>query len=227
MATLQGSNVPLPATEAQLYRKRFELLSGMFDKFKGVNRMVTSPEVILNAIRQLAYQMHLEARRELPREDMIDILSNVLPTGSDPEFIFEELCFPCEILLVNQNGTFGFGHLRFQEYLVSEQLVHVRSATYDRFIKSPWWHDSLVLYAQHAHEINWLIDYICQDADLTLNSHHLAREMISFRDVKERDMLIKRLESAIVVSHEDKLDPILLDEGDYDDYLEMEELIDF
>lgn len=217
MATLQGSNVPLPATEAQLYKKRFELLSGMFDKFKGVNRMVTAPEVILNAIRQLAYQMHLDDRRELEREDIISILANILPTGTDPTFIFKELCSPCEILLVNPNGTFGFGHLRFQEYLVSEQLVHIRTAPYDRFLKSPWWHDSLVLYAQHAHEINWLIDYICQDADLTLSCHNLAREMILFRDVKERDILVKRLESAIAVSHEDKLNSTLFD-IDYDDF---------
>ena len=220
MATLQGSNVPLPATEAQLYKKRFELLSGMFDKFKGVNRMVTSPEVILNAIRQLAYQMHLSDRRELKCKNIISILANVLPTGNDPEFIFKELCSPCEILLVNPNGTFGFGHLRFQEYLVSEQLVHIRTAPYDRFLTSPWWHDSLVLYAQHAHEINWLIDYICQDTDLSLSCHHLAREMISFRDVKERNILIKRLESALAVAHEDKLESTFIDfddDYDYDD----------
>lgn len=227
MATLQGSNVPLPSTEAQLYRKRFELLSGMFDKFKGVNRMVTAPEVILNSIRQLAYKMHLDDSRELPRQQIIDILSDVLPTGSNPEFIFEELCFPCEILLVNPNGTFGFGHLRFQEYLVSEHFVHVRSAPYERFIKSPWWHDSLVLYAQHAHEINWFIDYISQDGELTLSSHHLAREMISFRDAKERNTLTKRLESAIAVSHEDKLNSLIRIDSDYEDYFDPEDLFEY
>ncbi|WP_191907360.1 NACHT domain-containing protein [Vibrio diabolicus] len=197
MASLQDSSVPLPSTEASLYKKRFDLLSGLFDKFKGVNRMASSPDVILQSSRELAYYMHEKNCREISKDEILSFLFGTLNCKEKTNRVFSELISPCEILLINPNGKYGFGHLRFQEYLASEQLVNLRKIRLDKMIVSPWWHDVFLLYAQHAYEIEWLVDYVTNN-EMTKKTHKLLRKMISYRTSdKIRETLNHRLEIAL------------------------------
>ncbi|WP_220720423.1 NACHT domain-containing protein [Agarivorans litoreus] len=195
MASLQDSAVPLPNTEASLYKKRFELLSGLFDKFKGVNRMTSSPEVILKCSRELAYHMHDRKCRELCKEDIIVFLTKNLHDERIANEVYAELITPCEILLVNPNGKYGFGHLRFQEYLASEQLVNLRKIRLDKMLVSSWWHDVFLLYAQHAYEIEWLVDYATNN-EMTRKTHKLLLNITSHRPPAEEKKLNQRIEIA-------------------------------
>ncbi|WP_170960640.1 NACHT domain-containing protein [Vibrio lentus] len=197
MASLQDSSVPLPNTEASLYKKRFELLSGLFDKFKGVNRMVSSPDIILQSSRELAYYMHEQNCRELSQEAIVSFLTDSLHCEVQGNKVFLELISPCEILLINPNGKYGFGHLRFQEYLASEQLVNLRKVRWDKILVSPWWHDVFLLYSQHAYEIEWLVDYATNN-EMAKKTHKLLRKMISYRSSeKVQNTLNHRLEIAL------------------------------
>ena len=195
MATLQSSNVPLPKTEASLYRKRFELLSGLFDRFKGINRMKSQPESLLNAAKHIAFQMHLKKQRLLLKSEIVELVNEHMGDACDSNLIVTELITPSEILLPDPDGKYGFGHLRFQEYLASEQLVHIRDFNTPKFIKTSWWHDVYVLYSQHAHEIDWLIN------DATANGYttkvkKLLTIMISNRSKSEISKLSHRIETA-------------------------------
>lgn len=203
MASLQDSSVPLPNTEASLYKKRFELLSGVFDKFKGVNRMVSSPDTILQSSRELAFYMHEKKCREMTKESIISFLIDSLHCEVQANKVLSELISPCEILLINPNGKYGFGHLRFQEYLTSEQLVNLRKIRLDKMLLSSWWHDVFLLYAQHAYEIEWLIDYVTNN-EMTKKTHKLLRKMISYRSSdKVQNTLNHRLEIALKSEMED------------------------
>lgn len=197
MASLASSSVPLPTSEATLYKKRFELLSGVFDKFKGVNRMKSPPEIILSCCQQLAYIMHSGKHRELRRETFISHLTDITGSESQAKLIFEELVSPCEILLVNPNGKYGFGHLRFQEFLVSEHIVKLRKLPIDKMLSSSWWHDVFLLYSQHAFEIEWLVDYVTNNG-ISKRHRKLIQKMINYRvNSKENELLSKRFEIAL------------------------------
>ncbi|MFQ3193968.1 MAG: hypothetical protein ACI9N3_000780 [Colwellia sp.] len=196
MATLQSSNVPLPKTEASLYRKRFELLSGLFDRFKGINRMQSQPENLLDAAKHIAFQMHLKKKRLLLKSDVVELVTEHMGDEYDCDLIVHELITPAEILLPDPDGKYGFGHLRFQEYLTSEKLVHVRDFNTSKYITTSWWHDVYVLYSQHAHEIDWLIN------DATVNGYttkvkKLLSIMLSNRSKPEKIKLNHRIETAI------------------------------
>ncbi|MFA0071985.1 hypothetical protein AB4344_29650, partial [Vibrio breoganii] len=121
--------------------------------------MVSSPDIILQSSRELAYYMHEQNCRELSQEAIVSFLTDSLHCEVQGNKVFLELISPCEILLINPNGKYGFGHLRFQEYLASEQLVNLRKVRWDKILVSPWWHDVFLLYSQHAYEIEWLVDY--------------------------------------------------------------------
>ena len=196
MSILQSSNVPLPKSEASLYRKRFELLSGLFDRFKGVNRVKMQPEVLLKAAQSLAFKMHLKSIRELEKEKIAEIISQELPGEYDQNLILEELINPAEILLPNPDGTYSFGHLRFQEYLVSEHLIHVRDINLYKYITSPWWEDVFVMYSQHAHEIEWLITNLASNGYVT-RTKSLLLKMVKNRNIAEQQKLNSRIENAI------------------------------
>jgi len=196
MSILQSSGVPLPKSEASLYRKRFDLLSGVFDRFKGVNRMDCQPDLLLNAAKVLAFSMHVKRVRELSKVQIIDILTEKLIDETDIHSIVRELISPAEILLSTPNGRYGFGHLRFQEYLVSEQLVHERSLNIYKYITNPWWHDVFILYSQHAHCIEWVINHAASN-DYTNKINSLLKIMISQRAGAEKSKLTSRLEIAV------------------------------
>lgn len=201
MAVLQENKIPLPKSEASLYKKRFELLSGHFDKFKGVNRMTTQPETLLSAARLLAFKMHENKKRSVSKENIVAFLHRKLVTESQEtsieyaEEIVKELISPSEILLLNNDGGFSFGHLRFQEFLASEQLVHIRKLKLKDMLLDSWWNDVFILYSQHAYDIGWIIDYSCSEG-CTLKAYKLLKSMInnsSMPNVRTAELL-KRLE---------------------------------
>jgi hypothetical protein len=196
MSILQSSNVPLPKSEASLYRKRFELLSGLFDRFKGVNRMTMQPETLLKAAQSLAFRMHLKPIRELKKDQILQIISEELSSEYDTSLILEELINPAEILLPNPDGTYSFGHLRFQEYLVSEHLIHVRDFNLYKHIKNSWWEDVFVMYSQHAHDIDWLITDLASNGYVK-RTKSLLLKMVKNRNISEQAKLNSRIESAL------------------------------
>ncbi len=71
----------------------------------------------------------------------------------------EELIDPCNILIpMTINGEYGFGHLRFQEYLAATELVSNRGIDVNPLMKQSWWRDTLVLFSQLTDNIEFIIN---------------------------------------------------------------------
>ncbi|MCI2963147.1 hypothetical protein MO387_08605 [Shewanella sp. N2AIL] len=196
LATLQESNIPLPKTESSLYRKRFELVSGKFDNFKGVCRSDIEPDVLLSCARFIAFKMHVDNKRDITHSEALTIIRSKFEDEAYASLILKELKSPSEILLLNFNGSLGFGHLRFQEYLTSELLNDMRSIPIYKRIINPWWHDVFSLYSQHAQEIDWIVNDASNNA-YTLKIAELLKKMIGNRPLNEARSLTSRLEIAI------------------------------
>lgn len=196
MATLQEKSVDLPTSESSLYCKRFELLSGVFDKFKGINRSKLDPVDLIKHSYQLAYEMHKHKKRSLNYHSIVSIINNKVDNLKAAEKIANELIFPSEILLLEHNEKYSFGHLRFQEYLTSNQIVHLRSIPTHRLIKDIWWQDVYLLYSQHATEIDWILNDAAENG-YSNKVKKLLRKMILNRPKHEQIKLTKRLEISI------------------------------
>ena len=196
MATLQEGDVPLPNTESSLYRKRFELLSGLFDKFKGINRLRIQPEELLKYARHIAFVMQKNRKRAYSKEALISLLNQKVNNEEFASELINELISPAEILLINPENKYSFGHLRFQEYLASEQLILERTFNISKHMHTAWWHDVFLLYSQHAHDINWIIQDAAMNA-YTTRVRALLSAMVSNRPSSEQATLFKRIEIAL------------------------------
>ena len=222
LATLKENNIPLPTTEASLYQKRFELLSGMFDRFKGVNRSTIQPENLLKTAQYLAFEIHKLGHRKFSREEAViickDYEDNYDLTPS--EDVINELISPCEIIQPTNDGLFSFGHLRFQEYLASKEFGYRRGLQMYKFVSSNWWHDVVILYCQDTKSVDWILEDAIQNGYAT-EIKELLKSIIQFSRESQKSRFTRKLNIALV--DETKSDPKYteylddeIDELDYD-----------
>tara|TARA_R110002126_G_scaffold273382_3_gene417918 strand:+ start:1060 stop:3576 length:2517 start_codon:yes stop_codon:yes gene_type:complete len=197
LAVLQENLVPLPITESNLYQKRFELMTGKLDQYKRVFRTSIPADELFMVACSLAYEMHKIKIRSIKIEKAVKMMhsySNLFVT--DFSASINELINPCEIMLICENGEFDFGHLKFQEYLASIELAKDRNIVPYKLLLDPWWHEVIVLHAQAANSIEWIVKEAIQSGIVCKCKDVLLRA-IAARPQKEKDKLIKRLESAI------------------------------
>lgn len=136
LCVLTEYEVPLPTSEAALYKKRFELLSGVFDQFKGVRRSNFEPEVLVEWASILAFEIHVAGQRSFSLNRALAIFteSNRDERGSKYlEELVQSLVSPSEILVPSSEGEYCFGHLRFQEYLAAVELQKRRNQPFSRY----------------------------------------------------------------------------------------------
>lgn len=197
LASLCEKNVPLPTNEAQLYKKRFELLCGSFDDVKGIKRMKSDPDDLMNASQLIAFKLHQKKLRVISRTKAISVLEQAgfEPKGVTVEKIVDELIFPAEILNVDLDGNYDFGHLRYQEYLASKELQQQYSIVLKKIVCDTWWHDSLVLLSQDTRNIERFVFDAQSHGYVTKAS--ILKKMLSNRSKQEQGKLNKIINTAI------------------------------
>jgi len=195
LALLQEKKIPLPSNEANLYKKRFELLSGHFDIQKEIKRVHNTPEILLNVARHLAFHIHKNKKRDITQEQLDFFLKNNYK-AIETNKLKEDLITHSEILLTNPDSSLSFGHLRFQEYLTSEHLVLVRDLKIRQMLINSWWRDVFFLYAQHAFEIKWIITQAGQNGYLN-QVKEVVKAMIEQRPDGEKEELKKLYRSTL------------------------------
>jgi len=202
LCVLCENEISLPRSEANLYKSRFDLLSGVFDRYKGIQRLSNTPESIIRFSRQLAYLVHFDKKRNFSVDFILNKSEREVVGFESSEYkgLIADL-IKSEILVSDMDGGYDFGHLKFQEYLVSLDLVHRRSVKIEKLILNDWWRGVFVLYAQHAEEIEWLVNRV-QSAGVTSKASDLLGEMIAFRYEKERRVLFGRVNSVLFTERE-------------------------
>ncbi|WP_027672543.1 NACHT domain-containing protein [Rheinheimera baltica] len=197
LAVLHENNVALPTTESALYQRRFDLLSGKLDQYKQVSRTINSPEDILKASYILAFNIHSLKKRNFTKQLAFNILKGESISLPNYESIFSEMISPCEILHVNEDESYDFGHLKFQEYLAAKEIEVNHSINLGKLLKSKaWWTEFLSLYAQQSRDVSWIIDYICRGGIAVKNKDVSLRILESYNG-KNKAELISRLETSI------------------------------
>lgn len=161
LCVLAQNGVVLPETKSALYKERFELLWGAYDAKKQVHRVKSSTACLEDVSKKAAYYLHSHHVRSATRADILAYVKAALARKYRPEVVcvaLEELERPCNVLVDEVDDSIGFGHLSYQEYLVSDELYTTRSADIVLHLADPWWRGVLVLVAMKAEDIGSIIE---------------------------------------------------------------------
>jgi len=162
LCVVASHKLPLPQTEVKLYNERLRLLSGYYDNVKNIDtRITTTPSNLELLAQKIAFHMHTKAIREMYQDQLekesISLMKDYLNAECSKK-AFNELIDPCNILVpMSSDGKFGFGHLRYQEYLSAIELRMNRNIDIERLLTIDWWFDTLILFAHMSDSIEWLV----------------------------------------------------------------------
>ena len=190
LCVIAKSGLPLPNTELKLYESRLNLLTGYYDNVKNIkSRISNTPNDLQEIAKKLAFKMHCENKREfsLVDENLLNHLNKEIFLEKEQiSKAIKELIDPCNLLVpMTEDGKFGFGHLRYQEYLVAKEIATNRGVQVSRILKNTWWKGVLVLFIRMNSDIKWLIHELGLKNEIT-NYKNVLVELIDCRPEIER-----------------------------------------
>ncbi|MFT7640349.1 MAG: flagellar biosynthesis GTPase FlhF, partial [Pirellulaceae bacterium] len=112
LCVLQEHAIALPVSEANLYKSRFDLLTGVFDRYKGVNRQKNLQDNLKRTAQTAAYELHSRRIREAPEKELRGWVKRRLGKIMSEDILdscMEELISPCEVLIRGRTGLVDFG----------------------------------------------------------------------------------------------------------------------
>ncbi|MCJ7448701.1 MAG: hypothetical protein MUO72_13525 [Bacteroidales bacterium] len=208
LCVIAENNIPLPSTEIKLYNERLNLLTGYYDNVKNIVTRITSTPSSLRLLSQkLSYYFHSNSKRDedyyILQELSIQLMLNKLSVQNSTNAL-NELIDPCNILVpMTDDGKFGFGHLRYQEYLAAEYIISNRNIDIIPLLKQPWWKEVLILFSQMNDTIKWLIQDIGNKSEVS-STKQILIDMINARPRFERAELFSLLDKYFALERLDK-----------------------
>jgi hypothetical protein len=154
-----------------LYYERLRLLLGDYDIAKKSYRLESQRQLLELLARKLSYKMHLTHKRHASPSELNNYAISSLQDKYNRKAIdlaLKELIYHCNILIpMTPEGNLGFGHLRYQEYLVACEIVHNRGVKVESFLPDSWWRGALAVYSQMADDVEHLIEWIAINDDFS------------------------------------------------------------
>lgn len=196
ICTLHESGIPIPENEPDVYRRKIELLCGLYDLNKGIMRTTNDRSLLEFCARKIAYRMHVRTQREATHNEIYDYLTSALEERIPKEktlSIIKDLTEACNIL-IQSPGTdyFSFGHLRIQEALAAEELAQNRAIDIPSLITQAWWGGALYLYS-FKNNIQPIFDEIYDRHGTFIRHSANLRLMISSQQKSMRSSLLDLL----------------------------------
>jgi hypothetical protein len=193
LCVLADRGLPLPSTESHLYRSRLELLISEYDLHKGIQRVRSERVHLELTARKLAYWLHQRSLRHASMSELLAVAKKIQVPGTIAETAAYELLDPCNVLVpMTQDGMVGFGHLRYQEFLVALDLISDRGNDIVSKLNKPWWHGALHLMAEMSQSLTWLMDLVVHE-ERTTNARGVLEVMFRAGPAAERETNLKML----------------------------------
>ena len=223
LCVLCSNEGPLPKTESNLYKSRFDLLSGELDKYKKIRRLKTPSNLLLSYITSFSFYLHSNKRKEFSLNNLKNFIGkNAGETLDDKVDVIVQDLLSAEIICLSGIDKYDFGHFKFQEYLVSVEISHRRDFSARKELYDPWWDEVFILYAQNSSGIDWLFKKAALEADFN-KIHKKLRKMVLLRPKIEHNKLYSFLASALESNYSDSWEESDLDVNNWDDFSDIEE----
>lgn len=192
LCVLADHDVPLPDSEVRLYEERMRLLLWQYDIHKKAVRLNSLPHHLELVARKVGYILHKAGTRYAEPDFLVNHTVSALGDKLSREQIdlaFTELVDPCNILVsMTDDGQLGFGHLRYQEYLVACELKNNRGIPVGPLMSQSWWRGVLTLFAQMTDEIEFIIDWAIKRGEISA-VYETLEAMLSVRPEQEKAAL--------------------------------------
>jgi len=163
ICTLHENGIPIPENEPDVYRRKIELLCGLYDQSKGIKRTKNERTFLETCCQKIAYRMHSRSQREASLDEIRTYLLEELESRvriGVIDSVLDDLINICNVLIKSpDNSTYSFGHLRIQESLAAEELAKNRAIDIVSLITQSWWSGALFLYS-FKNSIQPIIDEI-------------------------------------------------------------------
>jgi Cdc6-like AAA superfamily ATPase len=196
LCVLYENGAPLPRSESSLYSTRLELLAGKFDREKMMSRLINPASTLIEQAKLVGYELHKSRVREAGYDRIESIItSSGIGSNTTVESVIRDF-LASEIMVHTSSSALSFGHLRFQEYLASEEIKNRRSFPTDVLLRDSWWAGPLFLYAQTAREVEWIFSHAIAN-DYAYEVREILREIAALRSTSENEALTHRLNVAI------------------------------
>lgn len=226
ICSLHESGIPIPENEPDVYRRKMELLCGLYDQSKGISRTSNDRVFLESCAQKIAYQMHARSQREATREELTNYLYSALDSRVSKEktqSVIHDLIDVCNVITrADQTDYFSFGHLRIQEALAAEELGKNRAIDIVSLIPQQWWGGALYLYS-FKNSIQPLFDAIYERSGSFSKYRQNLITMISSQPRSIRADLYALLELHSRSDERFDIDPYGLGDGAYS-YLDESDL---
>ncbi|MBB5413845.1 hypothetical protein HDG34_007828 [Paraburkholderia sp. HC6.4b] len=192
LCVLAKNGVALPSTKNALFKERFELLWAAYDARKNVKRTTSRRECLEDVSKKAAYYLHSHSLRSARREHIFKYVEEMLKQKYRSKALpiaFAELERPCNVLVEDAEGMVGFGHLSYQEYLVSEELYTSRHSEIVKRLDDPWWRGVLVLAAMKTEDIGSIIEERILHVGKVAGARATLKAMINVCPASQRETL--------------------------------------
>lgn len=164
-------DIPLPESEIRLYEERMGLLLGSYDQQKQSQRLKSHYRDLLRVSYKTAFILHLKEARYATKDAITNKLGDLYQSRISLNKIslaVEELIDPCNILIpMTDDGQYGFGHLRFQEYLAACEMKENRSIDLMGYLDKAFWRGAFVLLSKMSDDIYHVIDEVVETGQIT------------------------------------------------------------
>ncbi|HCT39641.1 MAG TPA: hypothetical protein DF427_00370 [Moraxellaceae bacterium] len=216
ICTLHKNGIQVPRNESEVYKRKIELLCGLYDNFKGIKRTKFDLTLLRESSRAIAYGMHKDAHREATIDEIKYHLDKEFSGKINSEKfdeIISDLHESCNILhYIPESKTYTFGHLRFQEYLASEMLSMKRYNEIVELASKSWWAGALYLYS-FDNDLDDLFDRIYDRYGSFVNHRKILEVMITAQPTSKRPGLRQILDRNNRLDESEQLHDVI--EGDY------------
>ncbi|WP_288407884.1 NACHT domain-containing protein [uncultured Herbaspirillum sp.] len=220
LCVLAENEVPLPATELNMFEERLKLLLGHYDIHKKTKRLTSHSNLLEEIATKLAFQLHERNIRSAPLLSLERFAIKAFEKKANRlqeeqiRTAVRELVDPCNILSpMTPEGDLGFDHLRFQEYLCAIELRQNRGIDLIPLLSSPWWRSVLVLFAILTDDIQPIIAEVISRVDNFSECEETLMALIATRGKRERMELKALIERHIRTT---RLDEELKEWDEYD-----------
>lgn len=170
LCSLFDAGTNMPNTEVDLYRERFDLLLGRWERAKGILPLRPQRQRrYWRFITELAFDTHNREQRLIEFADAVELADRYHDSKyhRDPSaFVMD--CVHRGIFELEPNGSLSFGHFSYQEYLAACWLAdHVDLPFILRKLDSEWWWRVFYFWAAIKEDITNLLKCALSDEGMS------------------------------------------------------------
>ncbi|GCF06476.1 NACHT domain-containing protein [Dictyobacter arantiisoli] len=156
----------MPTHKAQLYRACIDILQTGWDTSRDIARSQTFTQIALSRLyEEIAWHFHNQKKRYFPLDELLAVLQNYSQTSHMPlescQQFLNQIAIDNGLLREQAHGWYGFSHLTFQEYFVTQYIIRNQQQKLLRqHFVDPWWEEVILLYASSTSDASQLLSIL-------------------------------------------------------------------